>query len=237
MKPVTAAILLLACGALAPGEASACRVPAPPATLRNLPADAIVLARITSVHWIGPRRERRWRATARAWALLSGAIDGPGFSFDSDSHIICGGAGTPRPGRPWIIYLQRSGDGMRVLDASAYWWSRRSGDPRVARLNELLPLGAVREPTRDEARMLDLAEPRVTLPTGQTDLSRYTRIYARSSAGTLQLLLLRAGPPRRLMVDYSEEFPTEASCRCTFVHQFVDLQDLWNAGRLPPFDP
>jgi hypothetical protein len=235
MKATGISILLAALGLFAPGEARACQVPTPPAALRAVPADAIVLARITSVDWIGARRERHWRATARAWTVLSGAIDGPDFSFDNETHFRCGGAGTPRPGGYWILYLQRTGDGMRILDASAYWWTRQSGDPRLAWLNTLLPLGAVREPTPDEARMLDLAEPRVRLPAGENDLSAFTRIYARSSAGTLRVRLLRTPTPRRLMADESEEMPTEEICGCTLIEQFVDLDDLWHAGRLPPF--
>jgi len=234
VKSASFAILLPALALLAPAEAHACRIPTPPAALRDAEADAVVLARITSVDGAG----QDWRATARAWALLSGAMAEPDIRFSSESHsAVCGTMSAPKPGGLWILYLQRSDDGMRVRDAASYWWARRSGDPRLGRLDTLLPLGAVREPTPTEARMLDLAEPRVALPAGETDLSRYTRIYARSSAGTLRALLLRAGPPRRLMVDYSEEFPTEASCRCTLVHQFVDLDDLWRAGRLPPFNP
>ena len=233
MKATAAAALLPALLLCAPMAARACRVPAAPSALQSVPADAVVLARVTSVEG----NSGRWHATARAWAVLSGALEGRDFSFSDGSHVICGGMYRPRPGRTVILYLQRAAGGMRVVDASAYWWARRSGDPRLARLNALLPLGPVRAPTRAEQGLIALAEPRITRPAGETDLSGYAIIFARSSAGSVRATRLRAARPRRLMVDDSEEMPTEAMCGCTLSEEIVDLDDLWRAGRLPPFDP
>jgi hypothetical protein len=46
-------------------------IAAPPTVLRNLPADAVVLARVVSVQRFG----RGWHATASARAVLAGAVD------------------------------------------------------------------------------------------------------------------------------------------------------------------
>jgi hypothetical protein len=192
-----------------------------------------VLARVVSVQRFG----RGWHATASAWAVLSGAVDRRVFAFSNDSHVHCSGMMPPKPGRQVILYLRGSGREMRVVDASTYWWARRSGDPRLWRLNALLPLGAVREPTRDELRLIALTDPRVTLPRGETNLSHHTRIYTRAAAGWVVVTLVRSDSPRRLMTDTTEELPTEEICGCTLTSQTVDLDDLWNAGRLPPFEP
>jgi len=136
-----------------------------------------------------------------------------------------------------VLYLRRTADGLRPYQIYPYWWARASGDRRLRRLDRLLPLGVAREATAEETRLLDLAEPRIALPPEVTNLSRYTRVYARAAPGTVTGLLLRSGPPRRLIVDGTEELPTEQSCRCTLISVRVELNDLLAAGQLPPFNP
>jgi hypothetical protein len=143
----------------------------------------------------------------------------------------------PARDRYAILYLRRTSEGMHVHRSYPYWWAKASLDPRLARLDRLLPLGAIREPTAEEARLLDLAEARVELPPGAPDLSRYTRIYQRASASWVNVRLFRSRKPRRLIVDNKEELPTEASCRCKLIEVFLQLDDLWRAGQLPPFNP
>ena len=84
---------------------------------------------------------------------------------------------------------------------------------------------------------MNIGEPRLKLPTGISDLSRYTRVYARTSATTVTGLLLRSRTPQRLIVDSTEELPTEESCSCKLVGVTVDLDALWAAGLLPAFNP
>ena len=230
-------LALMIVSLFASAEAQACRVPPRPEALRTIEADAIVLALVTEVEVDGAN----WRATAVSRGTLMGDAPHREFSFDSGPAggmvVSCNQSWLPKLGRYGILYLRRYADGLRVDQIHPYWWARASGDPRLARLDRLLPLGAAREPTAAEARLLDLAEPRVELPPGVTDLSRYTRVYLRAAPSTVTGVLLRSGRPRRLIVDTGGEMPTEASCGCPLIHVRVELADLWAAGQLPPFNP
>jgi len=239
VKSASVAVLLIALNLFGPAEARACRVPPRPEALRNIEADAIVLALVTEHDVEGVN----WRATAVSRGTLMGEAPHREFSFGSgpafpgEVVVSCGGSWVPKRNRYGILYLRRYADGLRVHRIYPYWWARASGDPRLARLDRLLPLGAAREPTAEEARLLDLAEPRIELPPGVTDLSRYTRVYERAAPSTVTGLLLRSATPRRLIVDSTGELPTEASCGCALIHVRVELADLWAAGQLPPFNP
>lgn len=232
MKPFSFAILLIALTLFGPSEALACRIRPSPTALRDVRADAIVLAQITAVEGAGAS----WSATASSRGTLMGAVSERAFRFANQPYDSCRNMSRPRPGTYWVLYLQRSDGGLRVHEAYPFWWARQSGDRRLAGLNRLMPLGAAREATPDENRLLDLVEARIQIPAAQKSLSRYVRVYARSSASIVTGMLMRSRTPRRLMVDESEELPTEESCRCTLVHVSVDLDDLWSAGQLPPFN-
>lgn len=240
MKPLSLAILAIAMSLFAPAAAQACRIPPRPEALRSIEADAVVLVLITDRQVDGAN----WRATAVLRGTLMGRVREREFRIDNGPAFpgvvitSCGGSWPPKLGRYGILYLQRGPGGQSVYQIYPYWWARASGDPRLARLDRLLPLGGAREPSADEERLLDLAEPRIALPPGVTDLTTYTRVYARVAPGTVTgMLLLRSGPRRRLIVDGSEELPTEASCRCTLIRVTAELGDLWAAGQLPPFNP
>jgi hypothetical protein len=145
--------------------------------------------------------------------------------------------GEPTPGRYYVLYLDKSDHGFQLLNGFPYWFARRSEDVRLALLNDLLPLGAARQPTPEESRLIGLAEPRLATQTGISDLSGYTRIYARTSAGRVRAMIFRSQTPERLMVYDHEELPTKESCGCDPITASVDLQDLWDAGELPAFNP
>lgn len=233
MKPVRFAALLMGFMTFGASTALACRIPPRPEALRDMEAEAIVLVRVSAVEVSG----RSWSAIGVTQGILMGSGTGRELSFANRPFDSCGQMAPPRLERYWVLYLQRSDGALRVRQAYPYWWARRSGDRRLRRLDALLPLGAARDASADEARLLELVEPRVRLPAGATDLSRYTRVYARTSASGVRGTLLRSRTPRRLIVDSSEELPTEESCGCHIVHVTVDLDDLWSAGRLPSFDP
>ena len=225
---------------LVPSEALACRG-VDPVDLKDEEADAIVLVTIKGVRQTGanqafPNWGPGWVATASVEAPILGSFAEQEIDFPQRGNGDCYQIGQPEIGRYYVLYLRKVEGGYYPL-AMPYWWVNRSGDPRVARLKKLFPIGPVRAPTPDEARMLDLAEPRVRLPHKGDRLEDYTRIYARSSAGTLRINFFRSRTPQRLIVDSDEEMPSRESCRCQLHEQFVDMQDLWTAGKLPPFDP
>lgn len=239
MKPASLAVLLILLGLFGAAEARACRIPPQPEALRSLEADAIALVLITDLQVDGAT----WRATGAYRGTLMGDVPRREFSFDNgpafagEVVVGCDRSWPPKLGRYGVLYLRRTGDGLRVHRVYPYWWARASRDPRLARLDRLLPLGAAREATPEETRLLDLAEPRIELPAGVSDLSRYTRVYERASPSIVTGRLLRSRTPRRLIVDSSGELPTEESCGCELIHVTVNLDDLWAAGRLPPFNP
>lgn len=240
VKRLSLAILAIALGLFAPAAAQACRIPMRPEALRGIEAEAVVLVLITDRQVDG----ENWRATAVSRGTLMGRVREREFRIDNGPVfpgvvvVSCRGSWPPKLGRYGILYLQRAPGGQRVYQIYPYWWARASGDPRLARLDRLLPLGGAREPTAEEERLLDLAEPRIALPPGVTDLTRYTRVYARVAPGSVTgVLLLRSGPRRRLIVDDNSELPTEASCRCRLISVRAELDDLLAAGQLPPFNP
>ncbi len=237
MKLTTNAVLLIGLGLFGAADAQACRIPARPEALRSIEADAIALVLITDRQVAGTS----WRATGAYRGTLLGDVPHRKFSFDNGpvNEVVssCGQSWPPNLGRYGVVYLRRTADGLRVAHVYPYWWARVSGDPRLARLDRLLPLGAAREATSDETRLLDHAEPRVKLPTGPLDLTRYTRVYARASATNVIGMLLRSRRPQRLIVDGTQDLPTEESCGCKLIRVSVDLDDLWAAGLLPPFNP
>jgi hypothetical protein len=220
---------------LAPTAIMACRNPPEPSALRAKEADAIVLTTITDVQPTGGKIID-WTAIATVTAQLWGKIAEREIPFEASSPGSCEGISKPRIGKFYVLYLRKH-DGGFLVNPNSFWWAWQSGDPRLAKLRELFPLGNVRHPTVAEAIILDYAERRLKLPEVRGKLSDYTRIYARSSAGSARAVLLRSRTPQRLMVDYDEEMPTRESCSCRLYEQFVDLQDLWNAGKLPPFNP
>jgi hypothetical protein len=234
-----AAALLTALALLWPAAAQACRVPPRPERLQSLEADAIVLVLITDVEVDGGN----WRATAVLRGRLMGNVRQREFNIDNGlagSTVIvtsCDRSWLPKPGRYGIMYLRRTPEGLRLNRIYPYWWARASGDRRLDRLERMLPLGAAREPTADETRLLDLAEPRIELPAGVASLSGYTRVYARSAPGSVSGMLIRARHPRRMIVDDTGELPSAQSCRCRPIPVRAELDDLWRAGRLPPFNP
>lgn len=237
MKRAKVAVVLAALILSGATAAEACRIRPRPEALRRIEADAIVLALVTGLEVRGAS----WRATAVSRGVLTGRVRQRRFDFDNGSPgdvvVTCNQPWQPKLDRYQILYLQRSAGGLRVVQAYPYWWARASGDPRLARLSLLLPLGAAREPSASETRLLDLAEARIERPPGVAALNRYTRVYARVSASAVTGMLVRSRTPRRLIVDGSEELPTEQSCGCALIPVRVELEDLWRAGRLPPFDP
>ena len=239
MKRIGATLSLIMAGLLVPAEAHACRIPPQPSALLRIEADAIVLALIAKVEADGAS----WRATAVSRGTLMGRTPQRVFSYGSEPNsyetivATCDRNWRPKQDRYAILYLRRTAEGMLVHRGYPYWWAKASLDPRLARLDRLLPLGAAREPTAEEGRLLDLAEARVELPAGAPNLSRYTRIYERASPSWVSGRLFRSRKPRRLIVDSTGELPTEASCRCKLINVFLQLDDLWRAGQLPPFNP
>ena len=236
MKAVGVLVLLIL-ALFGAAEAQACRIPSRPERLQSLEADAVVLVLITGVQVDGAN----WRATAVSRGSLSGHVRQREFSIDSGptGEIVssCDRSWLPKLDRYGVMYLRRTPDGFRLIRIYPYWWARMSGDRRLARLDRLLPLGAARAPTADEIRLLDLAEPRLELPAGIISVAGYTRIYARAAPGTVVGMLIPARRARRLIVDGTEELPTEASCRCRPIRVRAELGDLLAAGRLPPFNP
>ena len=228
MKLAVAALLLVT-AVLAPSEAMACRDPPDPPEIKEVKADAIVLAVVTKVE---PTIDKwgRWGANASWRGNVLGEVGEREFRFEDQGPGSCYNWGPPKLGNHWVLFLAMHEGGYRVFPMP-YWWAKKSGDPRVAGLRTLLPLGPVREPTFQEQRLIHLAEQRSRL------LGDYTRIYARSSAGSLRVKFFRSKTPQLLMVDLTEELPTPESCACELHEQYVELQDLWEAGKLPPFDP
>jgi hypothetical protein len=237
VKRASVAVVLTALTLLGSTAAQGCRIRPRPEALRGIEADAIVLVLVTRLEIQGAS----WRATAVSRGVLAGRVRQRLFGFDNGSPgdvvVTCNQPWRPRLDRYQVLYLQRSAGELRVVQSYPYWWARASGDPRLARLHLFLPLGAAREPSAQEARLLDLAEARIELPRGVTALNRYTRVYARVSAGMVTGMLVRSRTPRRLIVDSGEDLPTEQSCGCALIPVRVDLDDLRVAGRLPPFNP
>lgn len=239
MKLSGATLSLILLGLFVPIQAQACRVAPRPSALLNVDADAIVLALITRLEV----DRGSWQATANSRGTLMGSVKQRVFSYGTELFpeetitTSCDHNWRPKLDRYAVLYLRRTPEGMRVHRGYPYWWAKASGDPRLARLDHLLPLGAVREPTADEARLLNLAEPRIKLPAGAVDLSKYTRIYARASPSWVVGRLILSRKPQRLIVDNTADLPTEESCRCKLVEVFLQLDDLWRAGQLPPFTP
>ena len=219
-----------------PSATMACRHPPEPQDLGDDPADAIVLATIKDVRATTGKQWSSWAATATVTEPLWGRIPESEIELTDEGPGSCQIIGKPRLGKYHVLYLRRHDRGTHV-NAMPFWWAWRSGDARLAKLMKLFPLGPVREPTAEEARLLDLAEPRVKLPDAETSLAGYTRIYARSSAGSVRVAFFRSRTPQRLMLDYTEEMPTRQSCDCDLRSQHVELQDLWEAGKLPEFKP
>lgn len=196
-------------------------------------ADAIVLVQVTDVELV----DERWTATAAILGTLVGSHPTGQITFSHGPIVTCHQMAEPTLGRYYVLYLDNSDHDFRFLNGFPYWFARASEDVRLAALNDLLPLGAARQPTPEESRLIDFAEPRAATQTGISDLSGYTRIYARSSAGGVRAVIFRSQTPGRLMVFDHEELPTKESCGCDPITVSVDLQDLWDAGELPAFNP
>lgn len=236
MKITWQASLAILLNFLLATNAMACRVPANPSVLAGVEADAIVLVRITH-SGASTEPHRPWRASASLRGIVWGKVEARSFTFEGAYGGSCLNFGKPKLERYWLVYLRKSGGGVQVQVAAPYWWASRSQDRRLRRLDALLPLGAARPATADEEIIINLAEPRVKLPPGAKDLSRYTRIYAHSSSSTFKVTMFKSRNPRRLIVDSFEEWPTGESCRCKLSEQMIDIQDLRDSGRIPPFDP
>lgn len=231
---LTAAAVTLA---LMPSAGWTRRVSEQPSALRHVRADAIVLVQVTEVTPRGKADVDSWKATARIVARLSG--EGPKGTYHLEGDGLSQPVPMDRPKRGgyYVVYLSRGATGFDLVRGDPFWYARRSGDPRLSGLDRALPLGPVRSPTRKEEAMLDLIQPRVRDALHISDLSHFTQIYSRSGASTVGALVFRSKHPRRFMVDTSEEFPTEDSCRCRLTFGWIEVGDLWEAGRLPPFDP
>ena len=229
-KPALARIVLLGALALSPAAAIACRSPPEPDELKDSPADTILLVTIKDVRPTAETRWSAWAATATVNDVLLGKSAEREIEIADQGPGSCQIIGKPRLGKYYVLYLHRHDRGTSVT-AMPFWWAWRSGDPRVAGLRKLFPLGPVREPTHQERNLIHLAEQRTRLH------GDYTRVYARSSAGSLRVKFFRSKTPQLLMLDYTEEMPTRESCRCDLHEQSVDLQDLWEAGKLPEFKP
>jgi hypothetical protein len=240
MKPMKSTLLAALVGALllAPSAAMACRS-YEPEDIKDEPADAIVLARIKDVQKTGeknvfPHWGPEWVATASVEAPIMGTVGEDEIIFSQRGPGECARISEPRIGKYYVLYLRKY-DGKYYPQAMPYWWAWRSGDPRVAKLKQLLPLGPVRAPTDEEMKLVGPAEARVKWPSGKPD--DFTRIYARASAKWVAVIFFHSRTPKRLMVDGSEEFPTRESCGCRLYQQTIDLDDLEKAGELPPFNP
>ena len=235
MRLVSSATLLLGLNVLATSPAMACRSGPEPAELREAEADAIILVRINGVQRVGPAPDS-WEATASRQAAIFGSAGLGQFKVVSAGSASCE-PGMPKVGEDWVLYLKKANDGFLVQEKWPFWWARASGDPRLRHLSNLMPLGSARKPTAEEEALLKLVEARVRLPNGTKNISNYTRVYSRDSAGIFTAKLLRSRTPQLLIADAHEMGPTRESCRCKLLAMHVDLSDLWNAGKLPPFKP
>lgn len=232
MRNAVLAILPIALSVLAPTAAYACRVAPQPERLQREQADAIALVQIARVGG----DDAEWHAVAAVRGSLAGTMLEDEVEYDRPLIISsCDNWPPPKPGKYYVLYLRNREGGVTVTGQYPYWWARRSGDPRLSRLDELLPLGAVRQPTPDEERLIALAEPRIKLPAGSESLDDYTKIFARTSASYVSVALLRSENPQRLMADEHESFPTEPSCKCELIEVAVSLEDFYREGKLPPF--
>ena len=244
MRLIWSATLLLGLNVLATSPVIACRSPPEPAELRDAEADAIVLVRIQDVQRVGAA-PGSWEGTASRQATIFGSVGSSDFKVVSAGSASCE-PGMPAVGEAWILYLTKDAERFRVRTAWPFWWARGSMDTRLQRLNTILPLGIVREPTAEESRTLDAVErimseamkgkdraEIVRVPTEARDLSRFTRVYSRSSARWLSVEMFRSRTPQRLVSDVREQGPTEASCKCKLYHGVVELDegDLRSWGR------
>lgn len=218
---------------VAPSAASACIVAFSPDRLRTMEGDAILLVQVTHMESV----DEDWTANAAILGNLVGSHPQGQITFGPGVRLPCYAMADPTPGRYYVLYLNKSGNNFQFFTGFSYWFARRSGDIRFAALDKLLPLGAARQPTPEESRLIDLAEPRLAAQTKLTDLSSFTRIYARYSPGGVTAMIFRSKTPQRLIVYNSEELPTEESCGCDPIRVDVRLDDLWDAGELPPFNP
>jgi len=236
MKLVWSAVLPFVLNFLAISPAMACRSGPEPAELREVEANAIVLVRIKEVQRAGPAPDS-WEATTSRDATIFGRVTSSHFKVASAGSASC------EPGMPsleeyWILYLKKDGEGFRVARAWPFWWARASMDPRLQRLNRMMPLGIVRVPTAEESTTLDAVEQMMSealqgkertnvlrVPDGVIDLSRYTRVYSRASPQWLSVEMFRSRTPQRLVSDIREQGPTEVSCACKLHHGVIDLDE------------
>ena len=230
MRSAFFAALLASVNVLASSDAYACRSGPEPSELRDVRADAIVLAQIRNVAFNAEPRWRRWVATAAKLRPVLGTPAQMDFTFDDSGPGSCG-PGQPSVDEYWVLYLKKEGKDFRVVEAWPFWWARASEDPRLSRLNTALPLGIVRPPSPSESKILDVVEKEVRLPNGATDVSNYTRVYSRASESWLRVELLRSRTPRVLVADISEEGPTTKSCGCKLETVVVDVKDLRGWGK------
>jgi hypothetical protein len=231
MRPALFAAFLVGLNLIAASQANACRG-IEPSDVRDREADAIVLAQITTVERATEPGWRRWVATAGKRRAVVGSPDQSEFRFADTGPGSCG-PGKPSVDEYWILYLKRETQGFRVAEAWPFWWARASEDRRFKRLNAALPLGIVRAPSADEAKIMDLVDQGLLRSEEAKDLSKYTRVYSRSSPSSLRVVFLRSRTPKRLVADISEEGPTSQSCKCKFDTLFIDVEDLrlWNKNR------
>jgi hypothetical protein len=174
-----------------PSEVLACRHPREPYDLKDDKADGIVLTTIKDVRLTTEMKWPRWVATASVNAVLCRKSGENEITFTDEGPGSCQLTGKPKLGKYYVLYLRQI-DGRTFAEAMPFWWAWRSGDPRLAKLLKLMSIGNVREPTAEEASMLDLAEPRVRLPHESRSLDRYTRIYSRDSARLVRALFFRS---------------------------------------------
>jgi len=214
----------------------ACRAPGQPSDLAKMKTDAILLVQVTRVEEHADQHIR-WSGAASLRGVVWGAAGAKEYVLAGSAPGMCWGLSMPKRDRYLVLYLSKSADGTQNYRAVPFWFARMSMDMRLAKLDELMPLGAARSLTVDEERLIGRVEPRVRPPIGGADLSKYTRIYARSSPASLRVAILPSSKPQRLIVDDVEEWPTEASCRCKFTQQTIDIQDLRSAGMPSDFDP
>lgn len=214
MKILLSAVLL-ALAVAVPSVASACRVPFRPESIRGMSADAIVLVQITAVEGT----DRNWRAVATPRRTLVGpTIDDPLIYQVPPVAVDCDDWSRPNLGRYYILFLDRLETSITVNRQYQYWWARQSGDPRLAGMNEELPLGPVRQPTAEEVPLIDLVDKWLIEEFPAVDLSRHTRIYTRLLD---RVAWLPADEPQQLMIEDAEELPTPESCRCEVMQTFV----------------
>ena len=248
MNSICFAPLVVAVDLALASQALACRSPPEPSELVGVEADAIILAQITNVEANTEPRWRQWVATATKTRNVFGSPAQDEFRFADTGPGSCG-PGRPSLGAHWILYLKKEGRAFRVREAWPFWWARSSMDSRLQRLSAMLPLGLVRAPTAEESTTLDAAERMMYeamqgkepakrekfahVPSEVTDLSRYTRVYSRSSARLLSVEMFRSKTAQRLVSDIREQGPTEASCKCKLYHGVIDFDegDLRSWGR------